>query len=226
MISARFIALVALCCSTNGLSASPRSDLSSTNQQTRDAAAKILRATYVPPPRTNWDSLIASLKLGSAKTNIISSLERVIVRPEGGGGSGTFEAHQFRLDDVWILECYFNSDVFSGSKLFSSVLDVWVDPPPNFTGLWTTYQVNGQKSYELYYKVGQRDGAVTSFYDDGSRAVLTHFVAGMQEGDETGYYPSGKVSYRGVYKTNAMVGTWTHYNEDGTVQSKEDRSKP
>jgi antitoxin component YwqK of YwqJK toxin-antitoxin module len=106
------------------------------------------------------------------------------------------------------------------------VLDVWVEPPPNFTGLWTTYRVNGQKSDELHYKDGKRDGEITSFYDDGSRAVLTRFVAGIQEGEEIGYFHSGKVSYRGIYKTNAMVGTWTWYNEDGSVQSTQQRSKP
>src|SRR5262245_30822924 len=102
MTSAQFIVLVALGSSICGLSASRRSDLSSTNQRTRDAAAKIIRATYVTPPRTNWDSLIASLKIGSSKTNITRLLQPVIVRTEGGGASGTFEAQQFRLDDAWM----------------------------------------------------------------------------------------------------------------------------
>jgi hypothetical protein len=68
MITARFISLVLFCCSASGLEASPMSDLCSTNQATRDAAAKILRETYIPPARTNWDSLIASLKVGMSKS--------------------------------------------------------------------------------------------------------------------------------------------------------------
>ena len=152
-------------------------------------------------------------------------LEPVIVRSEGGGGSGTFEAQQYRLDDLWILECHFDHG-FIDYKLFPNALDVWVEPPPRFTGVWTTYHVNGEKSYEIHYRDGKCDGEFTSFYDDGSRAFLTHFIAGIQEGEETGYFHSGKVNYRGFYQTNAMIGTWTWYNEDGTVQSTQDRSKP
>ena len=222
MITARFISLVLFCCSACGLAASPTSDLSSTNQATRDAAAKILRETYIPPARTNWDSLIASLIVGMSKSNVLQLLKPVIVRQEGGAGSGTFEAEQFRLDDLWILECHFDHG-FQGCKLFPQPLDTWVEPPPRFTGIWTTYRVNGQKSYEIHYKDGKRDGVMTSFYDGGSKAVVTHFVAGIQDGDETGYFPSGKVSYRGVYKTNEMVGTWTWFNEDGTVQYTQKR---
>ena len=223
MISARFIGLIVLCCSACGLAASPRSDLSSTNQETRDAAAKILRETYTPPSLTNRDALVASLKVGMSKTNILQLLKQVIISSEGGGGSGTSESQSFRLDDLWILVCYFNSEVYSGSKLVAEVLDVWVEPPPKFTGLWTTYHVNGQKSYEIHYKDGKRDGEMTSFYDGGSKCVVTHFVDGIQDGDDTGYFRSGKINYTGIYKTNEMVGTWTWFNEDGTVKSTQKR---
>src|ERR1043165_744903 len=195
---------------------SPRSELSSTNQEARDAAAKILRETYIPPSRTNWDSLVASLKVGMSKSNILQLLKPVVVRPEGGGGSGTFEAQQFRLDDLWILECHFDHG-FLGCKLFPQPLEIWMEPPPHFTGLWTMYRVNGQRSYEIRYKDGKRDGEMTSFYDGGSKAVVTHFIQGVQEGNETGYFPSGNVNYRGAYKANEMVGTSTWFNEDGTV---------
>jgi hypothetical protein len=52
---------------------------------------------------------------------------------EGGGGSGTFEAEQYRLDDLWILECHFDRG-FVGCKLFPQALDVWVEPPLRYTG--------------------------------------------------------------------------------------------
>jgi hypothetical protein len=217
MITARFIGLIVLCCSACELAASPRSDLSSTNQETRDAAAKILRGTYTPPARTNWDALVASLKVGMPKTNILQLLKPVVVGPLGGTGSGSFEALQFRLDDVWVLECHFDHG-FQGCKLFPQTSDVWVEPPPHFTGLWTTYHVNGEKSYEIHYKYGKRNGEMTYFYDDGSKAVITHFVEGIEDGDDTGYFPSGKISYQGVNKTNEMIGTWIWFNEDGTVK--------
>lgn len=223
MIAARFIGLIVLCGSACGLAASPRSDLSSTNQETRDAAAKILREIYTPPPRTNWDALVASLKVGTSETNILQLLKPVIVRPEGGGGSGTFEAKQFRLDDWWMLECHFDH-VFLGCELFPRPLDIWVEPPPHFTGVWTTYSINGQKDYEIHYRDGKRNGETTSFfYEDGSRAEVTHFVNGVEDGDDTGYFHSGKISYRGVNRTNEMIGTWTWFNEDGTVKSTQQR---
>ena len=211
-----------LCCSACGVAASPRSDLASTNQATRDVAAKVLRETYVPPSRTNWDSLVASLKVGMSKTNILQLLKPVIIGEGGGAGSGTFEAYQFRLDDYWMLECHFDHG-FQGCKLFHQPLDFRVEPPPRFTGTWTIYWVNGQKCEEAHYTDGKRNGEMTGFYDDGSRAYVTHFIDGIQEGDETGYSHSGKISYQGIYKTNEMVGTWTWYNEDGTVKSTQKR---
>jgi len=222
MITARFIGLIVLCCSACGLVASPRLDLSSTNQETRDAAAKILRETYTPPARTNWDSLIASLKVGMSKSNVMQILKPVIVRPEGGAGTGTYEAEQFRLDDWWLLECHFDHG-FLGCTLLPAPLEFWVEPPPHFTGLWTIYVVNGRKSYEIHYRDGKRDGEMTSFYDDGSKCVVTHFVDGIQDGDEMGYFRSGKTNYTGVYKTNEMVGIWTWFNEDGTVKYTQKR---
>ena len=222
MIKARYIGLIALCCSTCELVASPRSDLSSTNQATRDVAAKILRETYVRPARTNWDAVVSNLKIGMSKTNIFQLLKPFILRPEGGAGSGTFEACRFRLDELWILECHFDHG-FQGCSLFPQTLNISVEPPPHFTGLWTVYHVNGQKSYETHYQSGKRYGETTSFYDDGSKAVVTHFIDGIQEGDETGYFQSGKINYRGVYKTNEMVGTWTWFNEDGTVKLTQKR---
>ncbi|MDB6110413.1 MAG: hypothetical protein JWR69_2163 [Pedosphaera sp.] len=226
MISTRLLGLLMFCCSVSGLSASPRSDLSSTNQETREAAAKILRATYTPPPRTKWDALVASLKIGASKTNVLSLIRPFIVHSQGGAGSGTFEACQYRLDDLWILECHYDRDIFSGCKLFPGTLEIWAVPPPGFTGLWRTYYVNGQKSMEIHYVSGKHDGEFTTFYDDGSRAVLTHFVADIQEGEDTGYFRSGKLNYRGVYKANAQVGTWTWFNEDGTIRSTKEQSKP
>lgn len=218
----RFLATLLLLYSSAVLVASPKSDLSSTNQETRDIAAKILRKTYTPPPQTNWNALVLALKVGMSKTNVLDILKSANAQMGGGAGSGTFEAIQFRLDDAWMIECYFDHG-FKGCKLFSETLEVWAEPPTQFTGLWTTYYVNGQKSYETHFENGKRDGEMTSYYDDGSKAVVTHFINGIQEGEEAGYFHSGKINYRGTYKTNEMVGTWTWFNEDGTVKSTQQR---
>jgi antitoxin component YwqK of YwqJK toxin-antitoxin module len=47
----------------------------------------------------------------------------------------------------------------------------------------------------------------------------------MIVGKDTGYYASGRIKYRGQHKDGKQVGTWTWYNEDGSVQSKKDYSK-
>jgi antitoxin component YwqK of YwqJK toxin-antitoxin module len=71
-----------------------------------------------------------------------------------------------------------------------------------------------------------RDGKCTYFYDGGSVNVnsyyVSQFAAGIQEGEEVGYFPSGKVRYRGEYKGGHSVGTWTWFNEDGTVKDTKD----
>jgi hypothetical protein len=63
------------------------------------------------------------------------------------------------------------------------------------------------------------DATFTSFYDDGAICVVQHFGPTGANGEDVGYYRSGKVKYRGAYKDGAMDGTWTWFNEDGTVHN-------
>jgi hypothetical protein len=53
--------------------AAPRDDLSSPVQATRDAAAKTLRASYKPAPRSKWEPVVAALKKGTTKANVLAS---------------------------------------------------------------------------------------------------------------------------------------------------------
>jgi hypothetical protein len=68
------------------LIASPVSDLSSMSPETRAAAAEKLRATYTPPSRTNWDSLVATLEIGDKMTNIEQRLRILNIKPDLGSG--------------------------------------------------------------------------------------------------------------------------------------------
>ena len=77
--------------------------------------------------------------------------------------------------------------------------------------------------FKINYKNGKRHGPFISYYPDGARAVITHYIENITEGDEIGYYRSGHINYRGAYKSGVEDGTWTWYNEDGTVKSTEQR---
>jgi hypothetical protein len=217
-------ALVVICgCD---LVASPIDDLASPLQETRDAAAKILQATYTPPPRTNWDSFIASIKVGDSKTNILAMLRQHNFKPEGGGGSGTFECESFRLDDLWMLELSSERDLIVSCKLREQMRHVWVVPSPKFTGVWIVYFANGQKSHEINYADGSYFGEFVAFNPDGSKCYVQHLDHQIAEGADIGYFPSGRIKYQGFYRTNTQVGTWIWYNEDGTTNSIKDYSKP
>ena len=212
------------------LHASPEGDLASPFQEKRDEAAKILRATYVPAPRSKWDSLMSNLKLGSAKTNVLQVLGTYTNNIAGGGGSGATEMERYGLDDLWLLECSFTGDdshrVLTNVRLVQGLRAVSVEPPRGFTGTWITYYVNGQKSGEGHFKNGLPDGECIGFHPDGSRMLVNHSRGGALDGEEVGFYESGAIEHKGLYQTNSQIGTWIWYNKDGSIQTQRDFSKP
>lgn len=94
--------------------------------------------------------------------------------------------------------------------------------PADFTGVWTTYFVNGQRSHEIHCRNGKYFGTFTSFYPSGPKSVVQHSGADGAEGEEIGYFPSGAVMYRGQYSKGAQVGVWVWYDEDGSVRSTQE----
>lgn len=222
MICARLLAVVG-CLLMAHLSAAPLDDLRSPSQQVRDSAAQILRTSFVPTPRSQWEPIVAALKPGLSKESVLLQLAPYSVTGEGTlrGGGSTIEL--YRLDDVWTLKgCHGRSNDLSGTQLIEHLRRVWVAPAANFTGVWTTYFVNGQRSYEIHYRNGQHFGTFTSFHPDGSKSVVQHYGAAGVEGEGTGYFPSGAVKYRGQYSNGAQSGTWVWYNEDGSVESTQE----
>ena len=192
-------------------------------QQVRDAAAALLRASYVPPPRSRWEHVVAAINAGDSSDTILQLLQPYHVTREMGLGSGQSFSESYRLDDVWQLRCSFrrveSGDALLEHELIERMRYVWVEPPADFTGVWTTYFVNGQRSHEIHYRNGQYFGTFTSFHSNGSKAVVQHYVAEGVDGDDTGYFPSGALNYRARYSRGEPTGTWVWYNEDGSVRS-------
>ena len=206
---------------------SPDIEIASPDQSVRDEAARILRSTYVPPPRATWEPLLAQLTPGLAAQSVATLLrlnraERGMSAAGGGGSSNIY-----RLNSNWEIVIYMDDrlDKLMGAKLEESLANVWVTPPSSFTGLWTTYYVNGMKSTVSSYRNGVAFGEFVSYRPDGSKCVVQHYDEGRSVGDETGYFPSGKIMYHGCYKNYLPFGIWNWYREDGTIASTVDHSK-
>ena len=177
-----FAALVVICgCN---VIASPIDDLASPSQEARDAAAKILHSTYTPSSKTNWDDLLAQIKVGDTMTNVSKLISKY--NPSGddclSAGSGVTGFTQYRLDDTWIITCDFEYDYVTNHgkaklmdcKLTGRPRTVRVSPPPKFTGNWVIYFVNGQKSQEINYKDGK--AVIWILYsDDGKTNSVQDF---------------------------------------------------
>jgi MORN repeat variant len=206
---------------------SPLDDLASPNQATRDAAAKTLRETYVPPLRSHWASLLNQLNPSMSEAAITDLLRPYHTHREMGDASGGTGYESYRLDDLWLLQCSMNyrENTLIQATLEEMLRHIWVEPPPKFSGLWITYYVNGQKSNEINYQNGIYFGEFIAYHDDGSKIYVQHYDQSGCDGDDTGYYPSGKVMYRAHYKNGTPVGIWTWYREEGSISSTQDHTK-
>ena len=227
-MTTRLFMLILLCCWTASLMGSPASDLNSPSQEVRDAAAQALRAGYTAPARTNWDNVVASITNGMTKTNLLKLLAPFKVTAQLGFGSGGSRSEYYRLDDAWVLVCWFRNDgnILLERKLESDLRHIWVAPPADFTGTWITYRVNGQKSRQIGYEAGKYHGQFIAYYPDGSKCFVQHYEHGTCEGDDTGYYPSGRINYRGAHKAGKQAGTWVWYSESGATNSVRNYPSP
>jgi antitoxin component YwqK of YwqJK toxin-antitoxin module len=150
------------------------------------------------------------------------------VTPEGGAGSGQSHSMSYRLDNEWILTCWFQNegDILIERELSHALKHIWVNPPKGFTGKWITFFVNGQKSHEINYRNGKYFGELISYHSDGSRNFVQHYTEKGADGADTGYYPSGKIAYRAQYRDNKQAGTWIWYDESGRVTSTKEYTTP
>jgi hypothetical protein len=227
MVCPRLIIAVGWLLATRAF-AGPLDDLGSQSQEVRDAAAGILRESFTPVPQSHWEPVIAAIKPGDSKESVLRHLPRN-VNPELGPSTGQSYAEFYRLDDSWLLSCAYRrsntGDTLLRHELIERVRHVWIAPPADFTGVWTTYFVNGRRSHEIHYVNGSYLGVFTAFHANGSVAVVQHIGLAGADGEDTGYYPSGAVMYQGQYRNGAQIGTWTHYNEDGSIRAITEHSE-
>jgi len=201
--------------------ATPIDDLASSDQAIRDRAAAELRATFKNTPETKWTPEVDKIKKGQTKKKVLELLRPFDVKEEGGAGSGQSHSQSYRLDNEWILICWFqnDSDILIDRQLGQSLKHVWIAPAKDFTGIWVVYFVNGHKSHQINYKEGQYFGEFMSYHSDGSKACVQHYTSEGADGVDTGYYPSGSISYRAQYQAGKPVGSWIWYDEAGEVTS-------
>jgi len=138
----------------------------------------------------------------------------------------------YRVDDLWVVRCWFTNSVagkseggLSEAKLVEEMDRVLVEPPAGFTGEWITYWVNGQIDFDSHYLNGKLDGINTLCYADGSIADVASCRDGVLDGGATAYYSSGHIENKGQYRHGAQVGHWIWYNQDGKVESEKDFGK-
>lgn len=203
-------------------------DLASPDQQVRDKAAAELRATFQTTPESKWTPTLQEIKKGQTKKEILEALRPFNVTTGFGFGTGQAYSESFRLDDEWVLICWFanDGDMLIDRKLSPSVRHIWTTPPEKYSGKWVVYFVNGQKSHEINYKDGQYLGKFTSYRSNGSKCYVQHYTEKGADGADTGYHPSGKVAYQGQYRAGKQVGTWTWFDEAGNVTSTKSYGEP
>lgn len=209
--------------------------LRSENIDIRTAAAKVLRRVVrkYPSGNTNirskdggkafWTKRVNQVVAGMAKSEVMRLLPP-FAEAQDLSGIGTGQSHYvtYRLDHDWMVRIsYRNSDeVIKRPELIARELSVYVAPPPDFSGTWVCWHVNGQKAYEIQFTNGKYEGVFTRFHDNGRKAFEQHYVAHEVNGADTGWYPDGRVMYTGLYKNGKKDGKWIHLFPDGRKSSE------
>jgi len=168
-----------------------------------------------------WMEKVKQVKPGMAKAEVQRILPPFPESPENSG-SGTGDSHNtsHRLDPHWIVTVqYRNPDkVIEQPELKRLELRFYVTPPPNYTGTWLAWYINGQKSHEIEFKDGKYDGVFTSFYDNDQKLYEQHYTKGVCDGADIGWYRDGKKMYVGRYRNGKQDGQWIHWYPNGQKQ--------
>jgi hypothetical protein len=201
------------------------------SQTTRDRAAKRIRAAIRADPQAAgardepyWrHELAANAKPGMTEPQVEAATHASM---EGGGSSGESATINYRLDDYWVVQMYFDirdsvNILREVGTLERRVHAIWVDPPKDFTGRWQTYFANGRLSHDIEYAHGVYV-TFTSYFDNGQLVMKQHYVDGKNDGEEAAFHDNGAKAYVGHYAMGKMIGHWTHWFPDGRVETEQD----
>ena len=204
-------------CVTRPLYASPVDDLASPDQSVRDTAAAFLRTNYISVGSTHWDTLLAPLKIGEAKTNVLALLQSIgATNTSSRPYTNHTTSETYWLDDYWWVVCIYHdtNDTLAYVEVFPQSYRIKVEAPPHFTGRWTAYYVTGQIFHETYYEDGKRHGPDVIYRADGAPRFIGHYVHGLLEGESISFYPDGHIDCWVTRKAGKIVKTYKTYYED------------
>ena len=84
-------------------------------------------------------------------------------------------------------------------------------------GLVTGWSLNGKKGYEGKYNDGKQDGLWTEWSENGQKKRVESYNDGKQDGLSTYWYKNGQKSSEKTYKDGKFISK-KEWNEDGSVK--------
>jgi hypothetical protein len=184
--------------------------LGNPDQKVRDEAAKELRKLDPKPDPDHWKPLLKKLHNGLSWTECLNTLGPLTNKLFTTYRQMWYFNKECRLDEFHILRLRFRaysdgtpeSDyTLDQSEFLKDVQYIWVYPPKDFTGTWTTYFINGRKSHEFNYRNGAYCGRTTTYNPDGSVSYRHSFY---EDGSYRKEYPEGETNriYPPHYEAN------------------------
>src|SRR5262249_36323782 len=122
-------------------------DLCSIDPAVRAAAATKIREgkMYRITDDAPWIRLKAKLKKGMPLEDLLTLLReaKAFDAPEPGRHFPESASFGFQLEESWILTVYYKIRILQEWKLVEAPQQIWVVPPPDYTGTWMIYRLDG-----------------------------------------------------------------------------------
>jgi hypothetical protein len=212
--------------------------LKSPDSDTRAAAAAELRrivakypsgTVYLSRPddggEAMWRAKLRLVREGMDRTEVLRILPSVEGPGAASGGvhDGGSYVTTWRLDEHWsaVATFYESGELARFPRLHKGGRWVGVVHPPDFTGTWVDYHVNGQKARAVELRAGKHHGICATYYDTGATSEVSHYVQGEQHGDYTGWWRDGRLAFTAHYRNGKQHGVWTHWYANGVKHSEE-----
>lgn len=95
----------------------------------------------------------------------------------------------------------------------------------NGTGTQIYWSPDGVKTWELELADFKRTRH-SMWHPNGQLWNVQDYINGLMDGPIVSYYPSGAKKTEGAYSKGDLVGKWTRYNEDGSINEMIDYNSP